>query len=292
MAPNDAQHSDTIDRLPSASRSTHDTQAGETATLITPLDGSDFSESAAQLAAVIAERSGAQLTIMTAVANPTTGRAYLEGLVRRLGLRDARLDVRVGREPGVEIARAAVENSLVTLCMTTHGRGRIREAMLGSTAEEVIRTVESPILLVGPHCDLGEYRRGGTMLVALNESEVAERVLPAAIEWAARLDLDVCLVEVQHPLDVRAAEHPNAYLDSAANRWRDRNPNIRTIVGWSSFPQGEIVRIAEDIDAAVIAMGTHGQSGLPRLALGSVTIGVAHAARVPVLTIGRGGMTA
>jgi nucleotide-binding universal stress UspA family protein len=277
--------------MPSASRSTPTTHANEIATLITPLDGSAFSESAAQLAAVMADRSGSQLTVMTAVPNPTTGRAYLEGLVRRLGLRGARLDVRVGREPSAEIAHAAAETDLVTLCMSTHGRGRIRETALGSIAEDVIRSVDKPILLVGPHCDLSEYRRGGTMLVALNESEVAERVLPAAIEWAARLDLDVCLVEVQHPLDVRAAEHPYAYLESVASGWRDSNPNIRTVVGWSSFPQGEIVRIAEDIGAAVIAMGTHGQSGLPRLALGSVTIGVAHGARVPVLTMGRGGPT-
>jgi nucleotide-binding universal stress UspA family protein len=274
--------------MPSASRSTPTTPANETATLIAPVDGSPFSESAARLAAVMAERSGSQLTVMTAVPNPTTGRAYLEGVVRRLRLRDARLDVRAGREPSAEIARAAAETDFVTLCMSTHGRGRIRETLLGSTAEDVIRTVEQPILLVGPHCDLGEYCRGGTMLIALDESEVAEGVLPAAIEWASRLHLEVCLVEVQHPLDVRAAEHPDAYLESVAHRCRGTNPNIRTVVGWSSFPQGEIVRIAEDVGAAVIAMGTHGQSGLPRLALGSVTIGVAHAAHVPVLTIGPG----
>ena len=50
-------------------------------------------------------------------------------------------------------------------------------------------------------------------------------------------------------------------------------------------PHEEIVRTAEEEDAGMIVMGTHGRSGLNRALLGSVTERVIRLARCPVLTV-------
>ncbi len=50
-------------------------------------------------------------------------------------------------------------------------------------------------------------------------------------------------------------------------------------------PHVEIKRIAEQIDADLIVMGTHGRTGLGLMLLGSVAERVARTAKVPVLTI-------
>jgi nucleotide-binding universal stress UspA family protein len=47
----------------------------------------------------------------------------------------------------------------------------------------------------------------------------------------------------------------------------------------------EILRAAEEIKADLIAMSTHGRSGLRRLAFGSITDKVLRGAGVPVLTV-------
>ncbi len=50
-------------------------------------------------------------------------------------------------------------------------------------------------------------------------------------------------------------------------------------------PHVEIVEYADEADADVVVMGTHGRSGLDRYLLGSVTERVVRTADVPVLTV-------
>ena len=47
----------------------------------------------------------------------------------------------------------------------------------------------------------------------------------------------------------------------------------------------EILKTAEQIDADLIAMSTHGRSGISRIALGSVTENVLRSSKRPVLVV-------
>lgn len=51
------------------------------------------------------------------------------------------------------------------------------------------------------------------------------------------------------------------------------------------FAAAEIVRVAEEIQADMIVLGTHGRSGLGRLLMGSVAEQVVRKAPCPVLTV-------
>ncbi len=51
------------------------------------------------------------------------------------------------------------------------------------------------------------------------------------------------------------------------------------------IPSEEILRVAEEIEASVIVMGTHGRTGLSRLLMGSVAEEVVRKACSPVLTV-------
>jgi nucleotide-binding universal stress UspA family protein len=61
-----------------------------------------------------------------------------------------------------------------------------------------------------------------------------------------------------------------------------------THVAWSEHTAEAINELAEQIDADVIVMATHGRSGLSHLLAGSVTEGVIRQARRPVLVQGPG----
>ncbi len=50
-------------------------------------------------------------------------------------------------------------------------------------------------------------------------------------------------------------------------------------------PAGEILRVADDLDADLIVMATHGHKGINRLLLGSVAEQVVRKSRIPVMTV-------
>jgi nucleotide-binding universal stress UspA family protein len=74
------------------------------------------------------------------------------------------------------------------------------------------------------------------------------------------------------------------HLEEVTNHLRDAGYHVsyRIEVG---DPVENITRVANELDVDMIAMSTHGRSGLSRLIFGSVTSGVLKAAQRPVLVI-------
>ena len=75
-----------------------------------------------------------------------------------------------------------------------------------------------------------------------------------------------------------------AYLNKAAEGLRSKGATVKTKVSIGNAAE-EITKAAEETHADLIAMSTHGRSGLGRLAFGSVTDKVLRGGRVPVLLI-------
>ena len=73
-------------------------------------------------------------------------------------------------------------------------------------------------------------------------------------------------------------------LEKWADAAREKGISVRTLVRTGS-PYQEIVDLATDERADLVAMGTHGRSGVSRLLLGSVADRVIRLAPCPVLTV-------
>jgi len=87
--------------------------------------------------------------------------------------------------------------------------------------------------------------------------------------------------------DVRASleDEGTAALDDAADRGREAGVDVVT-ERREGIPHRAIVDYADEIDADLVAMGTHGRTGRDRLAaLGSVTERVVETAERPVLVV-------
>jgi nucleotide-binding universal stress UspA family protein len=76
-------------------------------------------------------------------------RRYLDGVKRKLARRSmrSRVIVKTG-DPIAEIVKCARVERVDLILMSTHGRSGIRRALMGSVAENVVRRVSVPILLV------------------------------------------------------------------------------------------------------------------------------------------------
>lgn len=137
------------------------------------------------------------------------------------------------------------------------------------------------------------YRRA---LVPLDGSTVAEAIIPFLLEIAGPLDMDVVLLRVLQPIpptvlegvrhveveDVeRRRADAEAYMAPIAADLRGRGVRVETAVRRGE-PAREIVAGAREVGADLIAMTTHGRSGLGRLVFGSVAEAVLRHADVPV----------
>lgn len=138
------------------------------------------------------------------------------------------------------------------------------------------------------------YKR---VLVPLDGSPLAEGILPFIIQIAGPLDLEVVLLRVVPPTVAPTLEGAGTFVpDDVATRVRDareylapiaadlRERGVRvTTEARHGAPVTEIVATARDLDADLIAMTTHGRSGLGRILFGSVAEAVLRQAQVPVL---------
>lgn len=113
--------------------------------------------------------------------------------------------------------------------------------------------------------------------------EVAERL--AACEGAAVCIVHVVTPPLPKPLEpVRGWETAvNDRLRQIANRYfADRGCKTLVVQG---DPPTAIIRAAEDFEADLIVMATHGHTGLNRVLLGSTTERVVRESPIPVLTV-------
>jgi nucleotide-binding universal stress UspA family protein len=89
-----------------------------------------------------------------------------------------------------------------------------------------------------------------------------------------------------------AAEQLRTYTEQRIAAFRAANPNLdlaflETVVAHQrvDVPSEEIARLASEIEADLIVVGTHGRRGLSRLLLGSVAEGVVRLGPCPVLVV-------
>jgi nucleotide-binding universal stress UspA family protein len=133
------------------------------------------------------------------------------------------------------------------------------------------------------------------ILVSLDGSDTAERVLPYATLLASGLSLPLTLtlvVEPAHPsiglnlyeTTEHRAGHASEYLETVSERLRGEGLDVSCVVAQGD-PATMIVAEAEKDAGTLIAMSSHGRSGLARWWLGSVTDKVLHLAANPLLII-------
>ena len=135
------------------------------------------------------------------------------------------------------------------------------------------------------------------VLIPLDGSRLAEGILPFILQIAGPLDLEVVLVRVEPPIAPHALEgstyftlediaarlkQAREYLAPVAASLRRQGLRVATDARYGE-PVTEIVAAARDSDVGLIAMTTHGRSGLTRLVFGSVVQAVLRRAEVPVL---------
>jgi nucleotide-binding universal stress UspA family protein len=140
-----------------------------------------------------------------------------------------------------------------------------------------------------------------TILVPLDGSERAERILPYVEDLASARDTKVIFLQVIEPAAYSAAANlgtpyysqevvesvfngAKAYLDTLSENYRTKGLNATSLVKYG-LAVHTILEVAKREDADLIAMASHGRTGLARVFYGSVAAGVLHQADRPLLLV-------
>ncbi len=257
--------------------------------LIVPIDGSAASWSAVPVAGRMAAAVDGKLEVVTVVdrlADVRPAQNDLEQGLENIGQLPVEPIAQVLANDSVSRALAThlESTSGATVVMSSHGHGR-SAAVLGSTADELLRLTYGPIVVVGPQVGDAAGTLDGTYVVPVDGSDAGERILPIAEAWAIEFGAVPWIVEVISPsVRVSADVFESAYPSRLAHRMHaDTGHEIEFEVLHGDRPSKAIVDFAERMEASFIFACTHGRTGLERLRLGSVSAELVRHSPCPVV---------
>lgn len=292
--------------------------------ILFPTDFSRRSERSLDMALEVADRFEAELHMLHAIvlhADDPNDPAHLfpdpEEIRQRLEeIADRRMATSIASrgERGVQVIRSrrrgistapvilehADEIGADLIVMSTHGRRGIEHVLLGSVTEEVVRLAACPVLTVRADAEVEESPTVRTIVVPVDFSEHARGALAQARELAASFGAALRVLHVfGRPI------HPEIYIGGMPLETPEfpavegsLREALETFVREGSGPAVEtsvhvtegravagILDFAQDADADLIVIATHGLTGLAHVLLGSVTEKVVRRAPCPVLTV-------
>ncbi len=224
--------------------------------LLVPLDGSAMAEAAIPIAATLASRAGAQLTLVHVIeknapaavhserhlVNAAEAGSYLDALVSRPPLKGLRVATHVHTAEVRDVARSITEHAAELapaaregeggrdrdvgrppdlVVMTTHGRGGARRLFSGAMAQQVVGAGNTPVLLVRPGNGGAGAAAGSwkTILAPIDGNPSHEKGLPIAAELAEAFSCRLHLLMVTHTSgSLAGTEHAAGTLLPGATR--------------------------------------------------------------------------
>ncbi|HVA90022.1 MAG TPA: universal stress protein [Chloroflexota bacterium] len=292
--------------------------------MLVPLDGSSLAEAVLPLVERLAAAPEATVVLLHILERsaPSTvhgdrhlttldqAESYLGETAARLEALGARTRTHAHEAPEGDVARSIVDHAheeqadLIVLC--THGRGRVRELISGSIAQQVLRRGATPVLLARIESGRSPLPfQPRIILVPLDGTRDAEVALGPARDFARLLSAALHLVMVVPTVGtVRGDKAPTApwmprtteavldleeraaaaYLEGLAAETRGIGITVSTEIRRGDISSA-LVEETREPDTGLVVIATHGRSGLQAIWAGSVTARVLAQTRAPVLLL-------
>ena len=292
--------------------------------ILIPLDGSTLAETVLPAGVYLAGLTGALVTLLHVIERDApqevhgerhlhdSGEAdvYLADVAARFFPSGMRVERHVHTAEVNDVARGIAlhvgELSPDLIVMCTHGSGGLRGLIFGRIAHQVVKLGTKPVLLVPPQ--VGEAAHAFScrrLLVPLDGNSAHEPGLTMAAELAKLSGAEVQLVMVVPTSGTLTGEQAAtarllpgataALLDIAeqeAKHYLHRHLTSLQAAGLAVTAEVrrgnavvDIIEAAEQTDADVIVMATHGKTGMDAFWSGSATPNVASRSRIPLLLV-------
>lgn len=163
--------------------------------------------------------------------------------------------------------------------MGTAGSSGVDEYLVGSNAERVVRNANCPVITLREPCDVAAINE---IVFASNFHELTPNFVDHVLKLQQALEAHLRIVKINTPANFTSTRHDNEQMDDFVKRFDIQNCST-DIYNYSNEEDG-IVAYTEDIDADMIALGTHQRTGVGHFLMGSIAEDVVNHAKRPVWT--------
>ncbi|MEM1002634.1 MAG: universal stress protein [Bacteroidota bacterium] len=271
--------------------------------IVVPIDFSEHSDYALEAAANLAKKYGSELFVlhMLELSNAiltTAGNAINEEAVFYYKLAEQRFEEFLKKDylEGVkvtpivkhfkvfsEVNDIARERDANLIVMGSHGASGVKEVLVGSNTEKVVRYADVPVLVIKHNPILLDFETG--VFASDFSDEAISSYLKAKITFK-KLGVKMHLVYVNSP---DGNFRSSAEIDKRVSLFLKRADgnldalNNFSVVSDYSIEKG-ILNFANNIGADLIAVATHGRTGLAHFFEGSISEDLANHSTLPVMT--------
>ena len=286
--------------------------------ILVPLDGSELAEVTLWYAARLAVRLRSSVTLVYVTSpdelpSPHLYECYLRDVIVRMKEVAAKVaavksdgDISVEYkvlkcDPAEEIVDYADRAKIDLIILSTQGKSGIKRWALSNVANKVVRATRKQVLLIrakGAKSDV--YKDSLTkVLVPVDGSKGSESILKFTNYLAAELNLAVTLLHMWvheyelYPTEVKLREiqrdrkRGNDYVNRLGARLSKKGLNVDSVFAevFRGREAEEIIKLAEEGNFSMVAMATHGRSGVGRWIFGSNADKVLNEGSTPLLLV-------
>lgn len=271
--------------------------------IIVPIDFSQHSDYALETAAMLARKHNAQILAlhMLEISDSmliNSDNEQHEKVVFFLKLAEQKFDAFLNKDylkgldviPIVkhfkvfsEVSQVATEHNADLIIMGSHGISGINEIFVGSNTEKVVRNSELPVLVIKRKRLNADYK---IVVFASDFSEEAVKPYITASKLFATLGSEMHLLNVNVPgQGFKSSSEMETNMTEFLQK-ADGNLNRMNVVHYvadTSVEKG-ISNFAKKVNADLVAIPTHGRTGLAHFFEGSISEDLANHANLPVMT--------
>jgi nucleotide-binding universal stress UspA family protein len=277
--------------------------------ILVPLDGSKTAEGVLPYVKYLAKRFGSEVEVLGVGIGRKDRRVnrllgdYIESTASSL------CDEKIEAAPVIIYGSAAEkilgyskQNDSDLIIMATHGRSGVTRWWMGSVTEKIVSQAITPVLLIpSKKQKTARVKRGGAsiskILIPLDGSDTGQAALDHVELVARETNASIHLIQVIAPPGaMETSVFGNAEWDSFFKAMQDAaNDYLGNVIDSLKAkgitakydivigdPAHEIIKSATKGKVDLIAMSTHGRTGIARWVIGSVADKVLHGARMPM----------
>ena len=276
-------------------------------TILVPIDFSEQAGYALDLAVQIGKQSNAKILLLNVIegarnfsfntmgeAESSTGEEafFIKKLIEqtRERLYDVKEElIKTGLEiesmvemgnPYQSIASVVADHNAELIVMGTKGSSGLDEVLIGSNTERVVRFAVCPVITIKGKVDLGDIKK---IVFATDLKEEQDEIIAEVKKMQKQLGAELHLLKVNTPNNFHTQRQSAHEFKKFIER-HNFDTGHSHVYNEATEEDG-ILYFTEDLGSCMIAIGTHGRTGIMHLLSGSLAEDLVNHAKNPVWTM-------
>jgi len=268
--------------------------------ILVPTDFSDHAGYALQVAAQIARKNGGEIFLLHMLELPHQGSDAvgsghdlpeimlfknaainkLEDLMDDDSLADLKVSEIIQFELAFDgIMNISKKNDVDLIVMGSHGASGFKEMFIGSNAEKVVRNSDIPVLIIKK--EEGDFNVN-KFVFASDFSDEIKNPFAKVVDFANKFDSELHLVMINTPSSFKPTHVADSIMNDFISNFKINK--LTTHIYNDINVENGVLNFANQIDADLIGMSTHGRKGLAHFFNGSISEDLVNHSKKPVIT--------